>query len=177
MNIKELSREINQWATEKGFWEKPNPAEKLMLIVSELGEAVEAHRSGRYCRAELNYIKPYEFEQEVKDTFEDELADVFIHLFDLCYKYNIELDPGKYAHDYRLEKIDNVAECLFFTIKCLVKVYEYGIDFKTLAERELTTFYLDLLYLTKKWRINIEKHIELKMKYNNTRPHKHDKNY
>ena len=50
-----------------------------MLIVSELGEAVEAHRSGR-------------FGLERKDTFEDELADTVIRIFDLCGGLGIDLE-------------------------------------------------------------------------------------
>ena len=50
-----------------------------MLIVSELGEAVEAHRSGRFGLAR-------------KDTFEDELADTVIRVFDLCGGLGVDLE-------------------------------------------------------------------------------------
>ena len=64
----------------------------LMLIVSELAEAMEADRKGRY--ADLGkYYKgiEYSFETYVKDTFEDELADTAIRIFDLCEALGIDI--------------------------------------------------------------------------------------
>jgi NTP pyrophosphatase (non-canonical NTP hydrolase) len=73
-------QECHGLAREKGFWNQDrNVGEMLMLIVSELGEAVEAHRKG-------------EFGLEKKDTFEDELADTAIRLFDLCGGLGIDLE-------------------------------------------------------------------------------------
>lgn len=59
---------------------------KLMLIVSELGEATEALRNDKHAnltRIDKAELEPFEFERLVKDTFEDEIADVFIRLCDL----------------------------------------------------------------------------------------------
>ena len=68
-------------AKKKGFWDKDrNFGEALMLIVSELGEAIEAYRKeglGSY---------------EVKDSTIDELADTFIRLFDLCGGLEIDIE-------------------------------------------------------------------------------------
>jgi NTP pyrophosphatase (non-canonical NTP hydrolase) len=67
-------------AREKGFWDKDrNVGEMLMLIVSELGEAIEAHRKEIFGLGK-------------KDTFEDELADTAIRLFDLCGGLGIDLE-------------------------------------------------------------------------------------
>lgn len=67
-------------AKEKGFWDKDrNVGEMLMLVVTELGEALEAHRTNQ-------------FGLEHKDTFEDEVADVFIRLFDFCGGLNIDVE-------------------------------------------------------------------------------------
>ncbi|MBU3758374.1 MAG: hypothetical protein FGM27_00365 [Candidatus Omnitrophica bacterium] len=78
--VSEWIQQCHGTAREKGFWDKPrNVGEMLMLIVSELGEAVEAHRMNR--RGLLT-----------KDTFEDELADTAIRLFDLCGGLGIDLE-------------------------------------------------------------------------------------
>jgi len=76
-------------AKEKGFWNKDrNVAEMLMLIVTELGEACEAHRKNI-------------FGLESKDTFEDELADAFIRLFDMCSGLGIDVERQiKWKLDY-----------------------------------------------------------------------------
>lgn len=80
-------KSITQWveqcytaSKEKGFWENDrNVGEMLMLIVSELGEAIEAHRSGK-------------MGLEEKDTFEDEIADTMIRIFDMCGGLGIDLE-------------------------------------------------------------------------------------
>jgi len=78
--ISERVEECHKIAKEKGFWDQDrNVGEMLMLIVSELGEAIEAHRKG-----DRGLLK--------KDTFEDELADTAIRLFDMCGGLKIDLE-------------------------------------------------------------------------------------
>ena len=124
MNIKEIQQEIHKVNVEKGFWEdRKNVGEVLMLIVSELSEALEAHRSSRKALVELFDAKSIDrteaadyqadFEQCIKDTFEDEIADTVIRILDMCEGFGIDL----------------------------------------------------------------ERHIELKLEYNRTRPYKHGKKY
>ena len=78
-----------------------NIGELLMLVVSELGEALEAHRKNRFTK--VKWLEGYEkdlktsdfplvFERSIKDTFEDEIADVFIRLFDLCGYLGIDIE-------------------------------------------------------------------------------------
>lgn len=54
-------------------------SQKIALIMSECTEALEAMRKDNYGL-------------EKKDTFEDEIADVFIRLFDLCGELNIDIE-------------------------------------------------------------------------------------
>lgn len=75
-----LVKECHANSIRKGFWSvNPNVYEtpaKLMLIVSELGEAMEADR--------------------INDTegLTEEIADVFIRLFDLCGRLGIDIDAA-----------------------------------------------------------------------------------
>lgn len=123
MQINEIAREVHQNSVNKGFYEDQhqNVGEKLMLTVSEISEALEAHRNGK--RADLATFEVLSEDNEdcfesnfktfIKDSFEDELADAVIRLLDLA-----------------------------------------------------------------QWQgIDIQKHIELKHKYNTTRPYKHNKAY
>ena len=113
MHIEKLIRESHQMAKDKGFWEDPdrNVPEMLMLIVSEVAEGLEAlrkdHRAPDYVVHDLHSdlelngtdeeyafnvsIWKETFEKAVKSSFEDELADVAIRLFDLCGGLNIDL--------------------------------------------------------------------------------------
>lgn len=67
-----------------------------MLIVSELGEAMEAHRKGHKA-AHLDYesdiTREYKeaFEEHIKDSFEDEIADAIIRLLDMCGGLGIDI--------------------------------------------------------------------------------------
>lgn len=68
-------------------------AKKIALLQSEAGEALEADRKHRRCTANLNTIKDeWTFQHCVKDTVEDELADVFIRLMDTCGWLGIDIE-------------------------------------------------------------------------------------
>jgi NTP pyrophosphatase (non-canonical NTP hydrolase) len=109
MKLNELSKKCHEIAKSKGFYddiefciecgnEGRNISELLMLIVSELGEACEALRKNKH--ADLENFKRFEkdnyiengFISSIKDTFEDEIADTFIRLFDLCGYLNIDIE-------------------------------------------------------------------------------------
>lgn len=74
-SLNELAQMCHEVAVSKGFWEKErNIGEALMLIVTELAEAMEAHR--------------------IQDdaNFKEELADSFIRLLDLCGGLKIDIE-------------------------------------------------------------------------------------
>lgn len=82
-------------ANEHGFkviWERKegpmNPIEKLMKIVSELSEAMEAY---------VAQAKPNDGKNKIhcdnwREHFEEEIADVFIRLFHMCGDLEIDLE-------------------------------------------------------------------------------------
>lgn len=75
MHIIDLVRIAHANAEAHGFWDEERElGTLLMLIVSELGEALEAHRKG-----------------DMKN-FAEELADVAIRLGDLCGGLDIDLE-------------------------------------------------------------------------------------
>lgn len=102
MTINELRDLAHEIAASKGFWDSErNVGEMLMLVVSELGEAVEAHRKGMFANhtgfalnsfGKDDMAKAEAFKEFMKDTFEDEIADAVIRLLDLCGGLGIDLD-------------------------------------------------------------------------------------
>lgn len=98
MEIKELVEQSFALAADKGFWDlEPNIGEKLMLVVSELVEALEEHRAGNSL-TELTINdrtgKP--------EGFSVELADAVIRIADLCGYLNIDLEAviaAKHAYN------------------------------------------------------------------------------
>ncbi len=72
--LSEMSELCHKIAREKGFWDKErNIGEALMLIVTELAEAMEGYR------------------KKDDENFKEELADAFIRLFDLCGGLKIDI--------------------------------------------------------------------------------------
>lgn len=125
MNIKEISKEIYENNKAKGFWEdrlniphkmRKSPAfteeeaifvekaiksQMLMLIVSELSEAMEADREEDipitdFTKKTIEKLDAQEFkaafETRVKNTFNDELADAVIRIFDVSFGSDIDLE-------------------------------------------------------------------------------------
>lgn len=98
--LNELRDEIHENAKNKGFWDSPRETGTLlMLCVSELAEAMEADRKGLYADLELiekdkeDFIDfKWSFENSIKDTFEDELADTIIRILDLCGAKGIDIE-------------------------------------------------------------------------------------
>ena len=82
MNYYELAKEVHDNAVAKGFWDKLRSyVHYFMLVITELCEAVEAHRKGRTASIPEG-IEDFpdkafipSFESHIKDTVEDELAD------------------------------------------------------------------------------------------------------
>lgn len=160
-----------------------NIGELLMLIVSELGEALEAHRKNKTCTNYIinDLIKQKEniqefrwislFEHHIKDTFEDEIADVFIRLFDLCGY--LEIDNLKNIGVFG--NLVNIGESLLLIAGSLYNFHQNWLISKN--ANDLHVSFGSLLWLCDKINIPIEKHIEAKMAYNKTRPHKHGKSY
>lgn len=75
--INELVKTCHNIAKDKGFWESShNIPEKLMLIVTELSEAMEELRK-------VNYNE---------QKFTEELADAIIRIFDLAGFMDLDLE-------------------------------------------------------------------------------------
>jgi len=114
MKIKETIEKAHSMAKQKGFWEeeKRNIPQALLLIISEVSEATEALRKDHYAdkaaveslsqdleldRTDEEFLLKAinwktSFEQGVKSSFEDEIADVAIRLFDLCGGLGVDLE-------------------------------------------------------------------------------------
>src|SRR6187401_478948 len=99
--INELAREVHANARQKGFFDKEkNIGEMLCLIHSEVSEALEADRKNKYATSDPFFINGYvmdemfvtDFKLGIKDSSEDELADIMIRVMDLAAFKGINLE-------------------------------------------------------------------------------------
>lgn len=100
--------ELRDWAyksaCEHGWHEKPavdkveHMLAEIALIQSEAGEATEAirtdHRAPKLFSNAVNIANEDDgaFASKIKDTLEDELADVCIRVFDFCGEHGIDIE-------------------------------------------------------------------------------------
>jgi len=104
--LNDAAQQIHAAARNKGFWDSERETGTLlMLCVSELSEALEADRENRFAKLEhyeenmKGYTpenSPLSFESlftmDIKDTFEDEIADTVIRILDLCGARGIDIE-------------------------------------------------------------------------------------
>lgn len=183
MNIKKLIKDNYEIAKSKGFYPDDSKIEDhLMGIVSELGEAYEAHRGGKFYTNIINHKPALEkmlngdlrekifikfYKECISGTFEDEIADVFIRLF------NYSAFTGRKIREdsIRIGYLDSeeFKEGGFSKFFCLISRF--------VLSQQISTAYWLLFHYCKHHNIPIEKHIQAKMEYNKTREHLHGKQY
>ena len=185
-----LRDQAHEMAKRHGFWdESPSDNHFLCLIVSELMEAVEADRKDRHGslkemveivdnqeKSEYGitdhwldfWFKTY-FEEKVKDSVGDELADAVIRILDLAGRHNINMEGIITTQDIVSRK-KSFTENIYSIVKDLVN-YRYSLD------EQLNYARLEICRLAQILEIDIVKHINLKMMYNKMRIKLHGKKY
>lgn len=165
----------------------------LMLVITELSEAVEADRKGKYFKGISTFEREFNrysalvdenkrfecaFEKYVKDTVSDEMADAVIRLLDLAGLRGISLE---FANGDIDDCIKDMAEACkdetftesIYSISTLPVRYDGIFDFPTAVNDMI----LSIFGLAKHLDIDLLWHIEHKMKYNELRENKHGKRY
>lgn len=150
-------------------WHEENLSDEhfLCLVISELMEAVEADRKGihadteafnKYCD-NIDFIE--NFERQIKDTVEDELADACIRLFDYAGFIDCDLDD----FDYENSDTDDYSEMTF--TEAMYNITSY------VMEGNVSEILNEIFAFSHNRNIDIFWHIEQKMKYNELRSYKH----
>lgn len=188
--LNRYAKDFHERAVAKGFWDEPRSVgHYLMLAFGELHEAIEADRLGKWVKLtpeqveELRGLEGAAFAQAflrmVKDTVEDEIADAVKRLLDLLgwmlkdralSETEVETDLGVSA--FYISGEMTLAEALWPILQeacCLCGKY---------AHRYAILYAIKSLeLLCERLGIDLMAHIELKTKYNETRPAKHGKKY
>ena len=186
-NLNELAKEIHNDNKLKGFHDVDWSDEHcLMLAICELCEAIEADRKGKKEISKedidkMEYITTfhpnntklfiYAYQNRIKGSIEEELADAVIRLLDLAGKRNvyIMLTNGEFYFNKNMNQKT-------FTEQLYQVVYDLMTISNHLSET-ISIIIAQVEYVCKLKDIDLYTHIDLKLKYNKTRPYKHGKEY
>lgn len=193
--MKKYIKDAYKTASQHGFHDEEQSVEHFIcMIISELMEVVDADRKDKQANIELfekkinEPVTKYEtlppkerwiywFNLYVKDTFADALADACIRIFDLAGYKNIDLDRKISIY---IDRSFNTEIAHNFTVtEYIYKVCKYLVGYEGVLTLNMRLNYsLSLIFaLANKYNIDLEKHIQLKMEYNSSRPYKHGKKY
>lgn len=187
MNYNELKEKAHSNAVNHGFWKVRQSNEHcLMLVITEVAELVEADRKGKHpfdlklhkdaCERyadspDWNHIGfNNSFSKCLKDTVEDEFADIAICLFDLAGALGVDFDKMQPCRYYRAYDKFSFTENAFALCK--------GLSRDVIGIEKRIQFGLNYVEnWTKALGIDLYWHIKQKMKYNENRPSMHNKKY
>ena len=186
--ISDLVSNSYRVARQHGFHDDyHSPAHYMMLVLSEIGEMVEADRKNRRFDME-KYRNAFDsdivmFEKYVKDTFEDEMADVVIRLCDFCgslnvlpYTNDVMVDMSEEFVKFWCDK--SVCEQCFALSLMVVGIERasYDADDTEMCKRLGST--LSFIFEMANYHgIDLLWHVDRKMEYNESRPLRHGKAY
>lgn len=187
MITNQLAKDIHQANREKGFWDiMRTNKEVFALINSEVYEALEAHRKGRVCGEMLQEpICNYDFATHIKDTFEDEMADVAIRMLDwigcvitngCLTKHCIEINLADITQEKSNQKLYGNTPTQLFDLNEMVNDVFKTINTSNISHA-IYRFFSYIYSIANHNGFDLDKHIKLKLEYNKTRPYKHNKRY
>ena len=185
-----LKEKAHKTAVEHGFHDDAKPdAYYLGLVMSEMGEAINADRKGLHANVvrfveDMELGNPFKdsFERHIKDSLEDELADIVIRLLDFAGLRGYK--PCLVAKAQRT--IDSTYAFLKFEESGMPGMFFYLMDFLTagFGWNELETCIYNIIYILNDcfgkmtgsdkdlWWF-----VEQKMRYNDLRPRLNGKKY
>ena len=185
MNLNELKDKAYQCAIAHGFHEEKHSDEHhICLVISELIEAVEADRKGRLANVSMfkewqgnnlpiskeTQIRRFkeDYNEFIKGSIEEELADACIRILDLAGLRDINIDTSAFTN-----VISNIRT---FTENIYIIIHDLMND-ELLLDEQVNSAITQIFGLANMLGIDLLWHIEQKMKYNEMRENKHGKRY
>jgi len=195
MNILQLIEQSHTLSKKKGFWDvEKNPQEDLMLIVANLGDVIKAFKKKKHAnwtlltnhsQEKINIVGNSYFEAYIKDSFEDELANVVLRITDFIGGFKIDITK---THPWLEEYLHKDLNLFFITsapserysgnmgewLSKSVNEWTYNRNEKDYGCSHML-FYLGSII--EHFKIDIERHIKAKLEYNKTRPKLYGRSY
>lgn len=180
-------------ACKHGFHdERVSVEHMLMFVLTEIAEAVEADRKWKHAQYDIFVRETSKnegtehwmtcFKIFIKDTVEDELADICIRLYDLCGEMCLEPIVEYSTMESHFQEIfgeDSFCERMYYLSRLILSTNGSPLNDGT---DECLSFVVGsalsfLFALARSMHINLMRHIRLKMEFNADRTAKHGKKY
>lgn len=187
--IKSLVDASYACACEHGFHDEHRSVSNyMMLVLSEIGEMVEADRKNRHADISCFTTSGMEswttlFEKWIKDTFEDEMADVVIRLCDFCGSLNVlpQMNDvmvdmsGEFVEFFGKKSVCEQCFALSYMVVDIEKSSHTTDDTEICHHLGSTLSYI--FEMARFHGIDLLWHVDRKMEYNEKRPRRHGKAY
>ena len=182
--LKQLSKNIYDIACAHGWHEKPlSQSHWLCLVMTEVAEAVEADRNNRHAETDLmaDVMKVqaegeyglseqwYEtwfgiyYREYIKGSIDEEFADIVIRL----------LDTANEIHGKDMKWWDSDIHIPYYCRTFSERAWHFVKDVLNCGTFNISDSIAYMYQWAKQEDIDLDKHIEWKMKYNELRPYKH----
>lgn len=174
--LKKIAKEIHENAKAKGFYDRSSDplfeTHQVYEIVKEIAEFHEAYKKGKSTLGDVylaDYAEEYgkdtnAFEVLVKDTYQDELADIVIRSLD----YLEHKDDTQYIRGFGIEDV----EITDYSISAIcADLSQSALNF------EIGDVIIAVIHLSDLLEVDLLWHIKAKMAYNATRDKLHGKKF
>lgn len=173
----------------KGFY-KPDLDinQALMLIITEMGEAIQASRHDRHGSIEdynkwLGVSEEQAYEESLEGTVESEFADIALRIMSLLGWYNsqniiclmndIELKKTEEFHKVEFEHGNYSLPTAMYLIITRITYFPFSCSPQWMNTLRLQDILVQVFALAHAEGIDLVEHIKLKMQYNESRPYLH----
>lgn len=185
--LKQLMTKAYETAKAKGFY-KPDLDinQALMLIITEMGETIQASRHDRHGSIEdynkwLGVSEEQAYEESLEGTMESEFADIAIRIISLlgwyasqkpiCLMSDIEIKKTIDFHKVEFEHGNWSLPDAMYLIITRMTYFPFSCSPAWMNTLRLQDILVLVFALAQVEGIDLVEHIELKMKYNETRPY------
>ena len=187
--LKQLMTKAHENAKAKGFCNHDlDINQALMLIITEMSEAIQAQRKSRHGSIEdynkwLGVSDEQAYEESLEGTVESEFADIAIRIMSLlgwydsqkviCLMNDTELRKTEEYHKVEFEHGNYSIPDAMYLIITRMTYFPFSCSpawMNTLRLQEILVMVFALAHIE---GIDLVEHIKLKMQYNESRPYLH----